>query len=272
MNSKHNIKNLDMLYSDAQKLTNDIVINRIDGDILKNINNSIDDLAEFWHGQDATIQINSLIDIKNMIIDNRDIAGNIGVYISLLAKSYREAQNSNGEILPVFNQLEYKKITKASKISDNSTEIYMNNDILNIVSMLNNVNKSLEELDNSFVKIKSSIFDNWLQEGENRSYAIRMFDKFSKNIAAITKSINDVITCINVSIDNYNSSLNSMGNMPTLESMFETEEIPLNKYTEEQEIVLESIDKNFKDNRTLSNNFNSALMHEIESDLSSEEF
>ena len=268
MNSNHDIKDLDLLYEDAKKLVNVIVTDQIDGVILKDINGIIVNMGENWHGQDAATQINKLIDVNNMIIDNRDILGNIGSYISMLAKNYRDAQNSNSTLLPSFTQLEYKKIMKSKPVIDNSSEVYMSNELSNNITILNNIVNSIEDINNSVIVTKDSIFNNWIQEDENRNYALKMLEQFSENSKTITKNINDVIKNINNSIDNYNLSKNKVSSMPSLASMFASEETT-KEYSPEEVKVLDSIEKNFDSNKKVTNDFNNALVEEMKKDLKS---
>ena len=268
MDNNHNIKDLDLLYLDAKKLINEIVLERIDGNVLANIDKTIDNLIEQWHGDDAVIQINKLISTRNMLIDNRDIIGNIGVFISMLAKNYRDAQNINGVTLPSFIQLTYQKVNKVEKINNNSKEIYMNENIRSTIDNLNNVNSSIEELNNTVNKIKTSVFDNWIQDGEDRNYALKLFEKYIENSDNITNSINDSIKCINKSIDNYNISKNKINSMPSLESMFASNSQTNEKqYSPEEQKVLNSIEKNIDSYAKLSDKFNNVLVNEVKKDL-----
>ena len=268
MNSKHNVNNLDLLYADAKRLINDVVVSKIDEDVLKSFNDIISNIDEYWRVQDAIIQVNKLIDMNNLLIDNRDIVGNIGVYISMLAKGYRDVQNSNSVILPSFTQLEYKKINKTQILNTNSSEIFMSNNISNVVTILNNSLASLEDINASVLEIKNSIISNWVQEDENRNYALKMFDKFFENITSIIKNINEIISCINTSIDSYNSTLNNATSMPSLESMFNTNDNNLvREYTVEEQNVLDNIEKNFDSNKELTTNFNNILISEVKKDL-----
>ena len=123
MDNSHNIKNLDLLYLDAKKLVNEIVTDKIDEKLLLNIDKTTEELKEQWHGKDGIVQINKMIEIRNILIDNRDIIGNIGVYISMLAKNYRDAQNINGVILTTCVPLTYTKLAKTDEINSNSQEI-----------------------------------------------------------------------------------------------------------------------------------------------------
>ncbi len=266
MNNKHNIQDLDLLYADAKKLIDEVVLERIDGDILINIDEVINDMDEKWHGVDANLQINKLIDVKNMILDNRDIVGNIAVYLSQLVKGYRDAQNANANILPSFSVLNFTKIAKSLKVENNSTEIYMSDDIANECTVLNNLTTSIEEVNGLVNKISNAIFINWIQEEENRTYAIKMFEKFSKNSVDINKQINDIIRAINKSYDSYNFTVSKVDTTPSLEAMFtESSE----EYTEEEKTVLSSIEKNFNDNKAITDNFNMTLVDEIKKDLRS---
>ena len=262
MNSKHDIKDLDLLYSDARILVNELVLEKIDGLYLKEIDKNLSNLEDYWHGQDAIIQINKLIDTKNLLIDNRDILGNIGVYISMLVKKYRDAQNANSVILPTFSQLSFPKMMKSEQINTNSTNIYMNNNISIVVDDLNKFISNLKEMDDRVLRVKNSILNNWVQEDENRNYAVKMFDKFSTNSLNITKDINEIIKCINNSIENYNFSLAGVDTMPSLESMF-------NNNINKEEKVLDSIKKNLNTNKQVSDSFNRILANEVKKDLRS---
>ncbi len=262
MNS-HNVKDLDLLYANAKEVINDIVSEKIDGDALKTIDTAINSLNEHWRGQDAVSIINNLIDIKNLLIDNRDIIGNIGVYLSMVAKKYRDAQNSNSAILPTLAQLNYSKISKSEKMSNNSPEIYMSNDVASAITTLNSFVIALKEINSLVLKSKDSIFDNWIQEDENRNYALKMFDGFSNNTMNIIKKTSDVIKNINTSIDNYNSSL---GSIPSLESLVNASE-EKREYTDNEVKVLNSIEKNFEKNKKLTDDFNNMLMDEVRKDL-----
>lgn len=264
MNNKHDIRDLDLLYEDAKKLINEFVSDKIDGNILKTIDKSINDIKECWHGQDSIIQINKLIDVKNLLIDNRDILGNIGVYISMLVKNYRDAQNINSAILPTLTQLTYTKMNKVERIKSNSFEVYMNSSISNVVNNLNSFTTSLREFDDNVAKVKNSITNNWLEENENKNYAIKMFSKFSLNLTNIINNVKEIIKCINTSIDNYNFSVDN-NSMPSLESMFSVVKNK-DKSTEEKRI-LDSIEKNFQNNKQMSNKFNEIIVNEVKKDL-----
>lgn len=270
MNSEHNIRDLDLLYSDAQKIINGVIGERLDTSILKSITDAITNIKEYWHGQDATIQVNRLIDTKNLLLDNRDILGNIGVYISMLAKNYRDAQNANGTVLPSFNSLEYKPIAKNQKIESNSQEVYMNNNISNIITILNSIASSIEELNSNVALIRNSIFNNWVKEDENRNYALKMFDKFTENEDIVIKNIDEIIKCITTSIENYNFSLAGVSSIPSLESMMnDTAKQTEKAYTQEEQQILNGIEKNFKDNQKITETFNNTLREEIKKDLMS---
>ena len=269
MNREHNIKDLDLLYADAKKLANEVVLEKIDGDILKRINTAINNLREYWRGQDATVQINNLIAVENLVIDNRDIAGNVGVYISMLAKNYRDAQNANAMLLPSFLQLDYKKIVKVQKTSDDSSETYMNNNITNVTNAISSIINSVEQLNTLIENIKNSILNNWVQEDENRDYALKLFEKFSENSILISKGLNEVVRCINTAIDNYNFTVATISTAPSLESMFNKEDtIVEQEYTEEEKEMLGHIQKNFQNNKRITDEFNNRLAAELEKEVS----
>ena len=268
MNNNHNIKDLDLLYNDAKKLINEIAVEKLDGIIIKNITSVVTDLEEYWHGPDAIIQINRLISIKNSLIDNYDTIGNIGVYISMLVKNYRDAQNANSTILPSFLKLDYKKLVKSQTVNSNSSEVFMNNNISNTVNSLNKLVANIEDLNNSVNTIKEAILNNWLQDDENRNYALKMFDDFSNNLVSIIKEINDIVKCINTSIENYNASANKIDSMPSLASMINSNtSSPVKEYTKEEQQVLDSIKKNFEFNKTVNDSFNHILFNEVKKDL-----
>ena len=274
MNNNHDIKDLDLLYEDAKKLINEIVTEKFDGDVIKSITSAMDSIANTWRGPDALVQTNSLIDVKNLLIDNREIVGNIGVYISMLAKNYRDAQNANAMILPAFIQLEYEKLEHMQNVSGNSTEVYMNNDALNTVTILNNTITSIEELNSLVTTIKGSIFNNWGQEDDNHAYAVKLFEEYSNNMVNIVAKITDVIGCINRAVENYNVSINNVsvgaasGGMPTLASMFEAKNDKVMKeYTPEEKKILGYIEENFASNKKITTDFNQALVNEVKKDL-----
>ena len=268
MDNGHNIKDLNLLYIDAEKLINDIVLERIDKNILSIFDKTIDNLIEQWHGKDAFVQINKLIDARNTFIDNRDIIGNIGVFISILVKNYRDAQNANGVILPSFVQLSYSKVKKIDKIDNNSQEVYMDGSIESTITPLNTIIGSLEELNELVNKTMNSIFDNWIQNDENRNYALKMFEKFSEFSVNVTDIINEFIKCINKSIDNYNSSKNNINSIPSLESMFaSSSQITNMQNSSEEKKILNSIDKNINSYKKLSDKFNDVLVNEVKKDL-----
>ena len=266
MNNKHDIKDLDLLYEDAKKLVNEFVNDKIDGSILKTIDKAINDIKECWHGQDAIIQINKLIDVKNLIIDNRDILGNIGVYISMLVKNYRDAQNINSVILPTLTQLTYTKMNKIERIKSNSFEVYMNSSVNNTVTDLNTFTTILREFDDSVLKVKNSITNNWLEENENKNYALKMFSKFSENLTTIINNIKEIVKCINTSIDNYNFSVDK-NTMPSLESMFSVVKSKDKSFEEKK--VLDRIESNLKTNKQISDKFNEIIVNEVKKDLTS---
>ena len=268
MDNSHDIKDLDLLYSDAKKLVTENVLEKIDGKILSIFDKTIDSLIEQWHGEDAAIQINKLIDIRNILVDNRDIIGNVGVYISMLAKNYRDAQNTNGMILPSFTQLTFSKVEKMERINNAFQALYMNSNIRSIITDLNGLISILDDLDGVISKIASSIFDNWVQNDENRNYALKMFEKYSENSINIVSGINDTIKCINKSIDNYNASKNKINSMPSLESMFAGDSQNVEKkYSSEEITVLDSIEKNIDSYKKLSDDFNDRLVSEVKKDL-----
>lgn len=267
MNNNHNIRDLDMLYSDAKRLISEIITDKIDAVVLKNIGDVINNINDYWRGQDANIQINKLIDVEGLLIDNRDILGNIAVYISMLVKGYRDAQNMNTVILPSFPLLDFNKLTKRQKINGTSSEVYMNNNLLNIIASLNQTELKVEEINNIVTTIKSSILDNWIQEDANRDYAIKMFDKFSEDSITIINQLKEIIDCINTSMDKYNSSFAGATVMPSLESMFDNTDIVSKQYTVEQQQTLDSIEKNFENNKIVSDAFNSTLIEEVKNDL-----
>lgn len=267
MNNNHNIRDLDMLYSDAKRLISEIITDKIDAVVLKNIGDVINNINDYWRGQDANIQINKLIDVEGLLIDNRDILGNIAVYISMLVKGYRDAQNMNTVILPSFPLLDFTKLTKRQKINGTSSEVYMNNNLLNIITSLNQTELKVEEINSIVTTIKSSILDNWIQEDANRDYAIKMFDKFSKDSITIINHLKEIIDCINTSMDKYNSSFAGATVMPSLESMFDNTDIVSKQYTVEQQQTLDSIEKNFENNKIVSDAFNSTLIEEVKNDL-----
>ena len=130
-----------------------------------------------------------------------------------------------------------------------------------------NYNSSLENVNNSVSTIKNSILDNWIQQDENRAYALKMFDKFEENIKDILKCINDISKSISISIDSYNKSVSKVNAIPSLASMFEEETTTQKEYTVEQQQVLTSIEKNFDDNKSLNDRFNDTLVSEVKSDL-----
>ncbi len=268
MNNNHDIKDLDLLYLDANKLLNEIVDERIDKIILKRIEETINDLKDCWHGNDAIKEINKLIEVKNLLIDNRDIAGNIGVYIALLAKNYRDAQNANGNVLPSLNQLNYVKISKSETIDASSSELFMSDDIGSVVTSLTSLLSDIEELNETMLIRKNSILDNWIQDDDNRNFAVKMFKKFYDNTDSICKKINDIIKCTNTSIENYNASKNKVDNtMPSLESMFISNNSKVNEYTNEEKVVLKSIEKRLDNNKNISDKFNNILYSEVKKDL-----
>ena len=264
MNNEHSIKDLDLLYSDAKRLVNEVVNESIDGDILKYISSIIEDFNKYWRGEDATIQVNNLIDIKNKIIENRNIIGNIGEYISMLVINYRDAQNSNGIVLPSFPTLSFNKLEEIENISTSTTEIFMNNEINNVTSTLNNIINTIEELNTSLESTKTSIFNNWVQEDENRIYASKMFTKVNTNNTNIINGINDVINNINTSIENYKNTTNKISSMPTLESMIEDKPITNNI---EQSEVIKSIETNIQKNKELNTTFKNRVYEELKKEL-----
>ena len=268
MDNSHNIKNLDLLYLDAKKLVNEIVTDKIDEKLLLNIDKTTEELKEQWHGKDGIVQINKMIEIRNILIDNRDIIGNIGVYISMLAKNYRDAQNINGVILPTCVPLTYTKLAKTDEINSNSQEIYMDKNIKNTITNLNNIISSIEELNELVSKTRNSIFDNWLEENEHRAFALKKFEKYFENSSNMVNTINNIIKCINKSIDSYDSSKNAISSMPSLETMFENNNQAINNIpTEEQVQLLNSINKNIDDYTKLSDKFNDVLVNEVKKDL-----
>lgn len=267
MDNNHNIKDLDLLYLDAKKLVDDIALDGIDENILAIFDKIVDDLVEQWRGYDAVVQINKLIEARNLLIDNRDIVGNIGVFISTLAKNYRDAQNVNGVILPSFIQLTISKVDKIEKINNGSQEVYVNGNIRNTITNLNNIVSPLDELNGLVNKISVSIFDNWIQDDENRNYAIKMFKKYSENSVKITNIINEFIKCINKSIDNYNASKNAINSMPSLESMFASSQITEKQYSPEEKKMLNHIDKNIDNYKKINDKFNDVLVNEVKKEL-----
>ena len=267
MNNNHNIINLDSLYEDAKKLVNEIIVEKLDGNVLAKLDKIIDNLVEEWHGEDATVQINKLIGARNTLVDNRDIIGNIGVYISMLAKNYRDSQNVNGVVLPSFTQLTYSKIKKRDKITNVNQGVYMDSDIRNTVSSLNSIISSLEELNTVVNQIRNAIFDNWIQEDENRNYALKMFGNYNDNSITTTNIINEFIKCINKSIDSYNASKNKINSMPSLESMFASNQTTEKQYSPEEKQMLNYIDKNIDSYKKISDKFNDILVNEVKKDL-----
>ena len=267
MNNNHNIINLDSLYEDAKKLVNEIIVEKLDGNVLAKLDKIIDNLVEEWHGEDATVQINKLIGARNTLVDNRDIIGNIGVYISMLAKNYRDSQNVNGVVLPSFTQLTYSKIKKRDKITNVNQGVYMDSDIRNTVSSLNSIISSLEELNTVVNQIRNAIFDNWIQEDENRNYALKMFGNYNDNSITTTNIINEFIKCINKSIDSYNASKNKINSMPSLESMFASNQTTEKQYSPEEKQMLNYIDRNIDSYKKISDKFNDILVNEVKKDL-----
>ena len=270
MDNDHNIKDLNLLYSDSNKLINEIVVDNYDNNILKNTNEVLTKINEDWHGKDATMQINNLIDAKNLMIDNREIVGNIGVYISTLVKTYRDAQNSNGQILPAFKELTFNRISKSEKTNNTTTEIFMNKDITNTISIINNIANDIEELNNSISQIKESIFNNWLEEDENRNYALRMFEKYTINSNNIVKIIDDISKNIRNAIDNYNNINKLVASNGSLESMFEnkTKSVEAKEVltTEEQKVV-ESVNNTLEKNRQINKEFKESVIEAVKKDL-----
>ena len=270
MDNDHNIKDLNLLYSDSNKLINEIVVDNYDNNILKNTNEVLTKINEDWHGKDATMQINNLIDAKNLMIDNREIVGNIGVYISSLVKTYRDEQNSNGQILPAFKELTFNRISKSEKTNNTTTEIFMNKDITNTISIINNIANDIEELNNSISQIKESIFNNWLEEDENRNYALRMFEKYTINSNNIVKIIDDISKNIRNAIDNYNNINKLVASNGSLESMFEnkTKSVEAKEVltTEEQKVV-ESVNNTLEKNRQINKEFKESVIEAVKKDL-----
>ena len=270
MDNDHNIKDLNLLYSDSNKLINEIVVDNYDNNILKSTNEVLTKINEDWHGKDATMQINNLIDAKNLMIDNREIVGNIGVYISSLVKTYRDAQNSNGQILPAFKELTFNRISKSEKTNNTTTEIFMNKDITNTISIINNIANDIEELNNSISQIKESIFNNWLEEDENRNYALRMFEKYTINSNNIVKIIDDISKNIRNAIDNYNNINKLVASNGSLESMFEnkTKSVEAKEVltTEEQKVV-ESVNNTLEKNRQINKEFKESVIEAVKKDL-----
>ena len=270
MDNDHNIKDLNLLYSDSNKLINEIVVDNYDNNILKSTNEVLTKINEDWHGKDATMQINNLIDAKNLMIDNREIVGNIGVYISSLVKTYRDEQNSNGQILPAFKELTFNRISKSEKTNNTTTEIFMNKDITNTISIINNIANDIEELNNSISQIKESIFNNWLEEDENRNYALRMFEKYTINSNNIVKIIDDISKNIRNAIDNYNNINKLVASNGSLESMFEnkTKSVEAKEVltTEEQKVV-ESVNNTLEKNRQINKEFKESVIEAVKKDL-----
>lgn len=264
MNKECNINDLDLLYEDAKKIINKIVLEQIDINVLKNINEVINNLGEYWRGQDANNQINEIIDIKNSILDIRNNIGDLAIYISKLVNKYCNIDNSKSNKISTYTKLSYIKIEKVSKIKVESQEVFINNDVLNFVTILNNSISGLEEVMKTITKTKNSIICYWTSEDEHIEYITNMFDKCIKNIKNIIKEINNSIKNINVSLDKYNSIMSKMNSITSLN---DTNNKKKKDFTPEQKKVLTSIETNLNKNKKVSNGFNKRLVDEVKKDL-----
>lgn len=267
MDINQNIKDLDLLYLDAKELVNKIILEIYDTSILKSINDAINSLDEFWRGQDAIHQTNKVIEAKNYIIDNRELLGELGVYISTLIKTIRDNERVNSSNLPPYSKLYYNKIKKQELIDNSSLEVFLDNNITILFNNFDSILTDLEDISKTVSRIKESIITNWNSETEEYKHVIKTIDTFIDDNNKSIKNIENITKGIKTAIDNYDMALTTMSGLPSLDSMFDNNENVKPKLTNEQELVLTNIDIQFKNNKKLNTDFNSKLIEEVTNEL-----
>ncbi len=263
-----NIKDLDLLYSDALKLKEDILTSKIDNNILNRLNLCINNIIDNWQSQDANIQINKIISLYNDIIGIRSYIGNLAVFLYSLAQTYRDAQITNGAKLNVFNEIRYNSINEKEAYVNDSPTLYVGNNIQNVFTILDDTIEDISQLSSSIIVIRESIFSNWVVSDENRSYAVNMFDDILNKLSTYKQSINDVINNIRTALSNYSNVTAKKVEIPSLIEMNRISDSKRNVIKEEA--VLEHIQKNLNDNKEMSQNFNDALRNQVIKDLQEE--
>lgn len=269
MEINYNIKDLNLLYLDAKELVNKIVLEVYDNSVLKSINDAINSLDEFWRGQDAVYQTNKIIEAKNFIINNRDSLGEVGVLISKIVKANRDKDNTNSNLLPPYSQLYFNKIKKQEYIDNSSLEVFLDNNITILFNNFNSILSDLEGINKTVTKIKESINANWDDETEDRKNVIKSLDIFIDDNNKSIKNIENITKGIKTAIDNYDMALSTMSGLPSIDTMFDSNENVKPKLTEEQESILTNIDIQFKNNKKINDDFNSKLIEEITNELKS---
>lgn len=263
--NNNNINNIDLLYEDAKRLINEIVLERIDNNISKELRKLIEDFNNYWIGQDATSTINNLIELENKIIDTRDIIGNIGVDLSYIVKNIRDQENLEEIKLPPFQLLSFKHIDKLDTVFTSTTEIYMSEEINNINSILNNISINIDELNLSIETIKTSILTNILDD--NKISIDNNFKKVLLNINNIETSINEINNKIINSIENYKSINNKFNNITTKPI---SNNIETNTYSIKEKEVLNAIKNNIETNKEINKEFTDKVYSKLKEKLSKE--
>ena len=202
--SKNKVDRVQDLYVSSEELYNNVVLK---GDcsaenMLEDLGNAITNLKTYWHGADAGINIQKVINIYNSLVGVRNALATLSCDSSAVAELYRNIQIANGVSMPEITRLNCTDKGKLEDYVDTKDTIDISPEAeqgkTNIEAVVNSIDTFITSVKTKY----DEIMGNWT-EGPGRNNADEAFTEFLNKAAEYKKDLNGVSDTIANALKNY---------------------------------------------------------------------
>ncbi len=173
------VNNLDLGYDECARLNS---LSKTKGaELLNNLSVNIAGLKEHWHGDDATLHINNLVNVYTtlgqLLTDAMLVTSTAGDRIIAIQR-VRSANGSGGMVGAELSKAA-PTVENIAKI-DTTAEYYCDPAAKQDEELLTQICSEYEKFVSDFIDLKNELMINWT-EGANRADANAKFQRFEEN-------------------------------------------------------------------------------------------
>ena len=202
----HSVSSVEELYEDAKSLMElcDSTSESGASAIINNLDSAIDVLKNNWEGKDAAVQIQNLIEVRNIVANLRNELAKLATAASKIASLYRSVQviagSGEGELSP----LEGFPVSTLDNYEDERDTIKINANAHEALSYISGASVSLSGFAGQVQTYYNAILNNWTA-GVTRDVIQSVFDTFISNVKSYQSVLSTVSSTVSNAINRYSN-------------------------------------------------------------------
>ncbi len=202
MGDETKLLNLGQFYIDSKYIL-DSIINSLGTNMLDKLSESLNNMADNYHGKDSEIQINTLIVLYNELIDIENDLALISVGLSKIARNYRNVQLAFGVNKDKMLVFKYENQGKLSDHIDKRDTIDISGEVMVTYNNMTEIQKLIELYDEEIKTYRLKICENWLM-GKGHDKMEFLFDRIIGKVEKYKEKLIEGTNKVKIAIDNYN--------------------------------------------------------------------